>query len=187
MNDEELIELCREGEESAFEELIKKYHAPIYNYIYNFTGDKQLTEDIVQETFIKMINNILKYKRIRGTKFSTWLFTIARNTLNDEYRKMKTRRTVSLEEAELSIESKDFVETRVIQNDTMDSINQAINSLKKEEKSAIYLRYYMDLSYKDIADILKSTQNRVKWQLHDALIKIRKIIVSKEVNTDEVW
>jgi RNA polymerase sigma-70 factor (ECF subfamily) len=73
--DEQLIERCRQGEELALEELVSYYHKPVYNYIYGFTGDKELTEDIVQETFIKLINNIDKYKQLHGTKFSTWLFS----------------------------------------------------------------------------------------------------------------
>lgn len=184
MTDEELIEFCKQGEEWAFEELIKKYHGSIYNYIFNATDDKQLAQDLAQETFIKMVRNIEKYRSIFETKFSTWLFKIARNTLNDQYRKTKNKTTVSLD-----IEGQDFsshynLEAEVVFNDRLKGVNQAIDDLPKEERSMVYLRYYMNLSYKEIGEILSCSQQRVKWQLHSALLKIRKIVLN-EVNYDE--
>lgn len=185
MTDEELVRLCKEGEERAFEELIKKYHVPIFNYIYNLVGEKQTTEDLTQETFIKMVNNIEKYKNINSAKFSTWLFTIAKNTVNDHYRKTKSKTTVPLEENMEILTEMDSVEDQIAKREALKEIGQAIESLPNEEKSAIYLRYYMNLSYKEIAQVLSSSQDRVKWKLHDGLQKIRKIVKKKEVNTDE--
>lgn len=185
MTDEELVRLCKEGEERAFEELIKKYHMPIFNYIYNLVADKGTAEDLTQETFIKMVNSIEKYKNINAAKFSTWLFTIAKNTVTDQFRKTKSKATVPLEENIEILTEKDSVEDQIARREALKEISQAIESLPDEEKSAIYLRYYMNLNYKEIAQILSSSQDRVKWKLHDGLQKIRKIVKKKEVNADE--
>lgn len=185
MNDEELVELCKQGEEGAFEELIKRYHSSIYNYIYNMVGDKQLSEDLVQETFIKLINNIEKYKRIFNVKFSTWVFKIAKNIVNDEFRRQKNRNSISIDEKELMIADDLNVESEAILNEEIKSINDCLDKLSQEARSMVYFRYYMNLSYKEIGEILSCSENKVKWKLHDAIDKVRKLIKAKEVNTNE--
>jgi RNA polymerase sigma-70 factor (ECF subfamily) len=139
LTDEELVEICKQGEEWAFEEIIKKYHVSLYNYIYNLTNDKELARDLVQDTFLKMINNIQKYRSFFGTKFSTWLFTIARNTFNDQLRRNKNKQTLSLDIEGISIRSEHDVEKEVIICDQLKSINQLIEGLPKEEKAMVYL------------------------------------------------
>ena len=98
-DDEQLIERCKNGQQDAFEHLIRKYHVPLYNYVYSLVSDKLSAEDIVQETFISMINNIEKYKSRDNTKFSTWLFTIARNKVTDDFRKRKIKESEYIEES----------------------------------------------------------------------------------------
>lgn len=184
LTDEELIELCKEGDKLAFEVLIKRYHSPIYNYIYSFTNNKELSEDITQETFIKMVNNIEKYRSIFGTKFSTWLFKIARNNITDEFRKTKEYISIDKDDG-IELISPDNIENGIIQNDEIDRVNEVVNSLDKDTKSMIYLKYNMNFSYKEIAKILSYTPEKVKWRLHDTIEKIRKIIKLKEVNQNE--
>lgn len=183
MTDEQLVMLCKQGEESAYELLIQRYHQQLYNFILGYTGEVHLAEDIVQETFIKMINNIDKFKYKESAKFSTWLFTIARNTITDEFRKRKIRETVSIEDDDAA--SPDSVEAKIIHNDTVSNLNHAIGALPHDLKSIILLRYYMDFSYKEISTIISSTPEKVKWRLHYAVEKIRKMLKLKGVNMDE--
>lgn len=186
MTDEQLAELCKEGEESAFELLIERYHKHLHNFIYNYTREEQLTQDIVQETFIKMINNITKYKNKSGAKFSTWLFTIARNTITDEFRKRRIRDTVSIQDNEIEIvQSFESLEEKIIIKDTLNSINSVIDSLPQDLKNIVFLRYYMGFSYKEISEIILSSPDRVKWRLHYAIDKVRKLLRMKGVNADE--
>lgn len=185
MIDEQLVENCKKGEEMAFEELIGRYHKPIFNYIYGFTQDKQLVEDIVQETFIKMVNGIDKYNHFSGAKFSTWLFSIARNTVLDELRKKKVN-FISIDEGNgLELKSPGDIEESYIQKDEMQKVNQVIDCLPPEARSLVYLRYHMNFSYKEISSILSYPQEKVKWRLHDTLEKIRKIVRVKEVKINE--
>lgn len=184
--DEELVRLCKQGEESAFEKLITRYHHPLFNYIFYYTKDRQLTEDITQETFEKMINNIPKYESKKGAKFSTWLFTIARNTMTDEFRKRKIRSFVDIEGcASLPFVGGADIEETVIRKDEIRRVKHAIEHLPNDTKSIVYLRFYMDFSYKEISQILSFTPEKIKWRLHDAMEKIRLMMKGKEVNADE--
>ncbi|MGE5329323.1 MAG: RNA polymerase sigma factor [Deltaproteobacteria bacterium] len=186
MTDEKLVELCKQGEEYAFEILIQRYHQHLHNFIFNYVENQQLTEDIVQETFIKMIKNINTYKLQSNSKFSTWLFTIARNTITDEIRKGRIRETVSIDDEEISVpDSDDRVEDIVLKNEAVNSINTAIDALSPELKSIVILKYYMDFSYKEISEIVKSTPEKVKGKLHYAIEKIRKKLGAKGVNFNE--
>lgn len=186
MTDEKLVELCKQGEEYAFEILIQRYHQHLHNFIFGYIENQQMTEDIVQETFIKMIKNIQTYKLKANAKFSTWLFTIARNTITDEIRKGKIRKTVYIEEDEtLTDDSDESIEDTVIKNEAINSINQVIQTLAPDLKSIVLLRYHMDFSYKEISEVIKSTPEKVKARLHYAIGMIRKKIGAREVNMDE--
>lgn len=185
MTDERLVELCKQGEEYAFEILIQRYHQYLHNFVISYVENQQSTEDIVQETFIKMIKNIHTYKFQSNAKFSTWLFTIARNTITDEIRKGKIRETVSIEEENVIDDKDDSVEDTVIKNDAINTINKTISTLQPDLKSIVLLKYYMDFSYKEISEIINSTPEKVKGRLHYAVDKIRKKLKAKGVNTDE--
>jgi RNA polymerase sigma-70 factor (ECF subfamily) len=155
LTDEKLVELCKQGEEYAFEILIQRYHQHLHNFVLGYVQNQESAEDIVQETFIKMITNIQNYRFKANAKFSTWLFTIARNTITDEIRKGKVRETVYIEDDEiLTDEARDSVEDTVIKKDQVNNISQAINTLPPDLKSIVLLRYYMDFSYKEISEIV---------------------------------
>jgi len=186
LTDEKLVELCKQGEEYAFEILVQRYHQHLYNFIHSYVENQQSTEDIVQETFIKMIKNIQAYKQQANSKFSTWLFTIARNTITDEIRKGKIRETVPIDDQENLVSEKDeSIEEIVIKNETIDSINIAIETLTPDLKSIVLLKYYLDFSYKEISEIIRSTPEKVKGRLHYAIEKIRKKLGAKGVNFNE--
>lgn len=183
--DERLVELAKQGQEPAFEQLIKRYHISLYKYIFNYTYDKQETEDLVQEVFIKMINNIEKYIKKINIKFSTWLFTIAHNTVIDYLRKKRSQNTISIEEESTFVIDKNSIEEIIIKNESIASIKQVMNSLSPEARSIIYLRYYVGFSYKEISKITEYSTDKVKWKLHDTIVRLRKLLESKEVKTYE--
>lgn len=186
LTDEQLVNQCKQGNEHAFELIVRRYHQHLCNFVHNYAGEEELAQDIVQETFIKMINNIQKFEYKVNTKFSTWLFTIARNTITDEFRKRKIRQTISIEEFEDKINLlEETIEEKAIKNEDKNILKQAIDTLPPELKSIIQLRYYMDLSYKEISTVLASTPEKVKWRLRYAIDKLRKIIGTREVKTDE--
>ncbi|MBF89946.1 MAG: RNA polymerase subunit sigma-24 [Candidatus Marinimicrobia bacterium] len=189
-NDKELILRFQQGDELAYVELVNRYRDKLMNFVFRFVGTKQESEDIVQDTFIKLYEKKDYYKPI--SEFSTWIFTIASNLAKTELRKRKRRKTSYL--SELGLEDKDF---DIPVNDTTDEeildeftdarVQDAIQSLQMHFRTALILRDIEELSYEEISKILdvplgtiKSRINRARLQLQeklkDVLIDRRTII-----------
>ena len=188
-SDEELIKLFQEGDEAAYVELVNRYKDRLYNFVYYFLGDSELSEDIVQETMIKLYQKKHYYKEI--AKFSTWLYTIARNLANTELRKIKRRKITYLshmtkKETQYDIPAiQESVEQGMNNEFVMNQIEKAINNLPEHFRLIIILRDIQKLSYDDISEIVslplgtvKSRINRARLQLRVELKEIKEYIRS---------
>lgn len=173
----------QKGGKASFEKLMTKYYKPLLNFINRFVGNVCTAEDLTQDVFIKVYKNAATYRP--AAKFQTWLYQIARNASLNELRKHK-RQTVSIDE---TFESEDGESTRQIadakavnpadamtQNETADLIKEAIHSLPENQKTAVLLRRYENLSYEDIAKTMhyslaavKSLLSRAKENLKEKL------------------
>jgi len=184
-SDEQLIKRFQLGDELAFIELVNRYRDKLHNFIYHFLGDIEQAEDVVQDTMIKLYEKKHYYKQV--AKFSTWIYTIARNLANTELRKRKRRKTFSI--SELSKNKNNFdlkddqneigqnIESKFI----LKKINHAINNLSKSYRTVIILRDIQKLSYDEISKIvdvpigtIKSRINRARLQLQLELRDFRK-------------
>ena len=153
MNDEELAAAFAEGSRAALEELINRYKADVFGFLAGLTGSRDAAEDLFQETFIKYVRNPDSYQPVR--KFRSWLFTVARNTALDYFRREKNRASVSLSEttddetenfegsALLGIKDADAnMPDRQFENSCLaDRINSALASLSPEQREIFYLRH----------------------------------------------
>ena len=183
--DEELMKRFQNGDENAYIELVNRYRDKILNFIFNYIGDFEISEDIVQDTMIKLYQKKHYYKEI--AKFSTWLYTIAKNLANTELRKKKQRKTTIL--SHISRDDKQFdipadqpgthqeVESEIIGK----IIRDAIDQLTDKFKTVILLRDIQELSYEEISSIvgvpigtIKSRINRARLQLQIELKHLRK-------------
>ncbi len=184
----EIVSRCQNGSATAFAELVKRYERPLFAYIYrlNCTTVGREPEDIVQEIFLKVYQNIHNFKELPGACFSTWLFTIARNHCIDLIRKKKTdghrkgledKGMIDLAESKLANPQK-----TALQNEAAERVAIAVAELSEPLRSAFILRYYEDMSYAEIAQILqcnegtvKSRVARAKQMLSNLLNEIRQI------------
>ena len=142
-SDKELILRFQQGDELAYVELVNRYRNRLINFVFRFVGTKEESEDIVQDTFVKLYEKKDYYRPIN--EFSTWIFTIASNLAKTELRKRKRRKTSSL--SDLGLENKDF---DVPVQDTTDEetldefadsqIQDAIQSLQIHFRTALILR-----------------------------------------------
>ena len=185
---EEIISSCQDGSARAFAELVQRYERPLFAYVYrlNCTTAGREPEDIVQEIFLKVYQNIHSFKQLSGACFSTWLFTIARNHCIDLIRKKKTdghskglgdKGMIDLAEPQLANPQK-----TASQNEVAERVAIAVAELSEPFRSALVLRYYEDMSYARIAQILqcnegtaKSRVARAKQALIKTLNEIRQI------------
>lgn len=139
----------------SIEEIYKKYANLIKNYIYTITRNKELAEEIMQETFIVAINQINNF---RGEcDISVWLCSIAKKILYKKTKKINQYKTISIENVEIEDEKK--IEEEYIKNNSKLKLYQALQNLDATTREVIYLRLTGDLSFKEIGKILNKTEN----------------------------
>ena len=184
-SDEQLMSLFQGGDENAYIELVNRYKDKLINFIFNYLGDLESSEDVVQETMIKLYQKKHYYKEI--AKFSTWLYTIAKNLANTELRKRKQRNTTLLsqfskDDKTYELPSNDPEPGQEIQTDIVNKIiRDAVDQLSEKFKIVIVLRDIQGLSYEDISEIInvpigtvKSRINRARLQLQVELKHLKK-------------
>ena len=166
-----LIEQARAGDEAAFEELMRRYKRPVLNFIYRLLSDAEEAEDIAQEVFVRV------YRSLRGysprTRFSTWLFTVARNAAIDRLRWRKRHPTVPLDSAPdpaTPIGVTDEVNVHEIGT----QVATAVASLPEDQRTALVLAEYQGLSYAEIAEIMRCSEKSVESSLYRAKHTLRE-------------
>jgi RNA polymerase sigma-70 factor, ECF subfamily len=184
--DHDLVTRAQAGSETAYRELLGRYQRPVFSLIYRMVRDREQAEDLAQETFVKVFNNITRYDP--RYKFSSWIFKIASNQTIDHLRR-KELDTVSLdgsrqartqEEAEssrISVESsgpnpEEFVEARELGAE----IEAAIGGLRPEYRTAIVLRHVEGRAYEEIAEIMEVPLGTVKTYIHRARTELRDVL-----------
>lgn len=182
-SDQDVVALARDGRESAYRELIRRYQRPVFSLIYRMVRDRETAEDLAQETFIKVLNAIATYRP--EFKFSSWVFKIANNTAIDHLRR-KELDTLSLEGSPHAT-TREGVEATALQVGSGDEspletveavelggeIERAIAQLRPEYRSCILLRHVEGRAYEEIADMLDLPLGTVKTYIHRARHELR--------------
>jgi RNA polymerase sigma-70 factor, ECF subfamily len=182
-SDQDVVALARDGRESAYRELIRRYERPVFSLIYRMVRDRETAEDLAQETFIKVLNAIGTYRP--EFKFSSWVFKIANNTAIDHLRR-KELDTLSLEGSPHAT-TPDGVEATALQVGSGDEspletveaielggeIERAIAQLRPEYRSCILLRHVEGRAYEEIAEMLDLPLGTVKTYIHRARHELR--------------
>jgi RNA polymerase sigma-70 factor (ECF subfamily) len=180
--DEDLMVQYQRGEVRAFELLLARHRRPVYNFILRFVGDKETAEDLLQEAFLRVIKGADNYKR--QAKFTTWLYTIARNLCVDQSRRRKHRKHASLD-APMSASEDSNTLLDVIPSSEMASDRKSVNkelhatmqraiaALVEEQREVFLMREFLDMPFKDIADVVGVPENTVKSRMRYALEKLR--------------
>jgi RNA polymerase sigma-70 factor (ECF subfamily) len=184
--DADVAALAKNGREDAFRELVRRYERPVFSLIYRMVRDREVAEDLSQETFIKVLNHIDRYRP--EFKLSSWLFKIANNLTIDHLRKRQLR-TVSIDgsphaatAAEAEASSFD-VETRgespleeLESREVGSAIERAIAGLRPEYRACILLRHVEGRSYEEIAATLDLPLGTVKTYIHRARHELRGVL-----------
>lgn len=174
--DSQIIREVKDGNVESYAELIQRYEKKIYSFIVNILKpyrDEALAEDLCQETFYKAFKS-LKTFRDEDALFSTWLYTIARNTVISELRKSKNTEVYLEDSIAYSLASSEALpEQKLLQDERSGLIREAINLLPEKQRSAIILREYEEMDYREIAKILGLTVSSVKSLLFRARQSIK--------------
>lgn len=170
MDEMKVLKRCQNGDKEAFNELITFYYPFVSKFLFKITCNKKTTEDIVQETFIKLIRNIDKFNIKGKAKFSTYLMTIARNCYLDYLRKNnKELQYIDINE----FSDKLSIEYDYLKNDDYNSILKEINKLPNIQKEVIKLKYIEGYTLKEIAKIQNTTSKTIKSRLFEGRKKLK--------------
>ena len=184
-SDKDFVMSFIKGDESALAVLIDKYRSRIFGFIISKVKNKEVAEDIFQETFIKVINNIKRGKYNEQGKFIVWVMTITHNLIMDYFRKQKKRKFLKstddfnvfdfINNGELNVEQK------LIKEQVLDHLKILINELPIEQKQILQMRYYSKMSFKEISEKCEISINTALGRMRYAIINLRKIIKRKGV------
>lgn len=174
-----LIKHYTEGNQGAFETLLKRHKNRIFSSIYALVGDRYIAEDIFQETFIKIIHSIRTGKYNHEDKFLPWAMRISRNMCIDSIRQRKRLPIVVDSEGNdilnnIGIFEKSQEELHIA-NDEITMLRKWIWELPEEQREVLVLRNYADLSFKEIAVVTNTNINTCIGRMHYALINLRKM------------
>ena len=173
-SDEKLILRFQEGDINAYNELVKRYKDRLLNFVFRYFNNVEQAEDVVQDTLIKLYTHASYYKNV--AKFSTWIFTIAKNNALTELRKNKRKKTDSLwtddgkfidiSSTEESLESK-------VQNEiAIDQLNKFLDEIPENFRIAVVLRDFQELSYEEISKILEIPIGTIKSRINRGRIQL---------------
>lgn len=176
MTDSQLIREIKDGNVELYSELMRRYQRKILAFIFHMLKSAKmelLAEDLCSETFYKAYRSLHSFRELDAS-FSTWLYTIARNTVLSELRKQKSAH-MSLDESGFEpVAALDAVpEQLVLRNERMAMVREAINNLPEKQRSALILREYDQLDYQEIANILGQTVSSVKSLLFRARASVK--------------
>jgi RNA polymerase sigma-70 factor (ECF subfamily) len=182
--EQELLDRCLAGEDSAWEALLKAHSRKIYNLCYRFTGRVEEAEDVTQEVFIKVFQTLKTYHAAQGS-FGTWLNRVARNHLVDHYRRARKDRVTSSLEDELTeaeqqpsphMEPTGQVESR----ERREVLQQGLDKLSPDLREAVILRDLHDLDYEEIAQVLSVPQGTVKSRINRGRLELGRVLKRME-------
>lgn len=184
--DADLVSLAQEGREQAYRELIRRYERPVFSLIYRMVRDREIAEDLAQDSFIKVLNHIDRYRP--EFKLSSWLFKIANNVAIDHLRKRHID-TVSMDGSPHASTASEIEATQIelaAQQETAleemeakeigGAIERAISSLRPEYRACIMLRHVEGRSYEEIAATLDLPLGTVKTYIHRARHQLREAL-----------
>lgn len=183
LSDEELMEAYREGNARAFECLLRRHQRPVFNFILRHVGVESVAEEMLQEVFLRIIKGTASYQRT--AKFTTWLYTIARNLCVDQSRRAKHRHTVSLDQpvgrgesqtrlSDLVPSDDPSVDRQAIGQELKQRLEHAIAQLSEDQREVFLMREYSGLPFKEIAEIMDCPENTVKSRMRYALERLRE-------------
>ncbi|MBO9609954.1 MAG: sigma-70 family RNA polymerase sigma factor [Paenibacillaceae bacterium] len=176
MTDSQLIREIKDGNVELYAELVRRYERKIYAFIFHMLKSSRMemfADDLSQETFYKAYRSLQTFREVEAS-FSTWLYTIARNTVLSELRKQK-HVNVSLDQSGLTPQTSfdSLPEQKMLRNEKVSMVREAINNLPEKQRSALILREYDQLDYQEIANILGQTVSSVKSLLFRARASVK--------------
>ena len=180
MTDETLVTVYAQGNNSAFDVLLNRYKSSIHSYIYFIVRNKDLAEDIFQETFVKVIITIKQGRYTDNGKFKAWITRIAHNLIIDYFRQERSENTISNDDVEVDLFNNSklcdsTIEDAMIRGQVLSDVKKLVKHLPDNQREVLEMRYYQDLSFKEIADLTGVSINTALGRMRYAILNMRKM------------
>lgn len=178
--DEELVIDYATGNNYAFDELLSRHRKNVYNYIFFLIKNREMAEDVFQDTFVKAIVNIKQGRYTENGKFKAWIMRIAHNLIIDYFRLERNENTISNDEMEVDLLNDAAlcditVEDKIVWAQVLKDVRRLVEYLPDSQREVLEMRYYQDLSFKEIADQIGISINTALGRMRYAIINIRKL------------
>lgn len=180
LSDSELISRYCLGDEQCLSALVEKHQSKIFSFIYSKTSNRELSDDIFQDTFLKVIHNLKLGAYNDEGKFVSWVMRIAQNLIIDHYRSeskvRKVRDTDEFSMLDLLTDGSLTIENLLVKEQIDVDVLKLIDYLPKDQQEVIKMRIYDDMSFQEIADIINVSINTALGRMRYAIINLRKLI-----------
>ena len=185
--DDLLVTLYLQGNNSAFDVLLKRHQDRLFNYIYFLVRSREVAEDIFQETFVKAIVTLQQGRYTNDGKFAAWITRIAHNLVIDQFRVERNENVISSDEAEYDILndaalSEGNIENSMVNDQVLKDVRALVDELPDCQREVVFMRYYQDLSFKEIADITGVSINTALGRMRYAVMNMRRIAAEKSIS-----
>lgn len=186
LSDQELVTAYANGDNEAFDALLLRHKTRLFNYIFQMVRDRDLSDDIFQETFVKAITTIKQGRYNDMGKFSAWLYRIARNLVVDTFRAEKNEGSLSTDDADYDILNRrelaeDTIEDVMVDLQIEEDLRRLIDELPDVQREVLNLRYYRELSFKEIAELTGVSINTALGRMRYAILNLRRLAKEKSV------
>jgi len=186
--DEMLMVRYQRGDRHAFAELVRRHHRPMYNFVLRKLRDPSSSEELTQEVFLRVVQNAGEFKH--EARFSTWLYTIARNLCVDQVRRLSHRRHPSLDaprpgsrddapllgDSVADLHPRASAERATVSSEVRATIVRAVDALPDDQREVFLMREIANLPFRDIAEITGTPENTVKSRMRYALDRLREAL-----------
>lgn len=184
--DEQLVEMYAKGDNSAFDVLLSRYQQKLYSYIFFLVHNEDTANDLFQETFVKAIVTIQQGRYVESGKFSAWLTRIAHNLIIDKYRQDKNANLISNDNDECDIFnnaalSDITVEMKIIKEQSLADVERLVKELPAVQQEVVYMRFYQNLSFKEIAEATGVSINTALGRMRYGLINLRRMVEERGI------
>lgn len=178
--DDQLVAAYAKGDNEAFDALLSRHKDRVFSYILHIVKDRDQAEDIFQETFVKAIMTIKQGRYTDSGKFSAWISRIAHNLIIDFYRQEKAENTVSTDSDETDMLNRrdlaeENVEDRLVSEQIQEDVRRIIDALPESQREVLMMRYYRDMSFKEIAEATNVSINTALGRMRYAILNMRRI------------
>ena len=186
--DETLLRMYMEGDNGAFDVLLKRYETKVFSYLVYSVHSQEVAEDLFQDAFMRIITTLRQKRYAETGKFASWVMRIAHNLVIDHYRQTKGENMISNDETDFdllndrSLVNDDNVEKQMVDSQTLKDVKELVRLLPEKQREVVLMRFYQDLSFKEIAELTGVSINTALGRMRYAIMKMRRMAQENNVS-----